>query len=271
MNTQKNRKMVFFDIDGTIVDGPTHQIPESTVRAIRRLRENGHFAFINTGRTLVSIEQRIRDIGFDGYVCGCGSRVYYGNELLFSTEIPHKRCVEIMEKMRECRITAFCEAPDAVYYDGGSPVKNRDLERSKEDFKRVGILMKPFPEEEESPDATFDKFFCLMTDESDVDGFVEFVKEDFYGTPQGKMNLEFVKKGRSKAEGIRLLQEKLSISAQDCYAIGDSENDLPMLMAVPNSIAMGVCSPKILPFCSYQTAAVTEDGIERALRHYGLI
>ena len=60
----KDRKLVFFDIDGTLVDGPTHQIPQSAVEAIRKLRENGHLAFINTGRTLVSIEPRIREIGF---------------------------------------------------------------------------------------------------------------------------------------------------------------------------------------------------------------
>lgn len=263
------RKMVFFDIDGTILDGPTHQIPESTVRAIRRLRQNGHLAFINSGRTLVSIEKRIRDIGFDGYVCGCGSRVYYQGEQLFSTEIPHEKCLEIIRKLRECRIAAFCEAPNAVYYDANSPVKNRELEHSKEDFKRLGILMKPFPEELEN--ATFDKFFCLMTEESDVESLLEYVNGDFYGTPQGNRHLEFVKNGRSKAEGIRLLQEKFNIAPEDCYAIGDSENDLSMLKAVPNSIAMGVCSPEILPFCSYHTAAVMDDGIEKALQHYGLI
>ena len=69
----KDRKLVFFDIDGTLIDGPTHQIPQSAVEAIRKLRENGHLAFINTGRTLVSIEPRIREIGFDGLVCGCGT------------------------------------------------------------------------------------------------------------------------------------------------------------------------------------------------------
>ena len=73
----KDRKIVFFDIDGTLIDGPTHQIPQSAVEAIRKLRENGHLAFINTGRTLVSIEPRIREIGFDGLVCGCGTHIYY--------------------------------------------------------------------------------------------------------------------------------------------------------------------------------------------------
>lgn len=34
----KDRKIVFFDIDGTLIDGPTHQIPQSAVEAIRKLR-----------------------------------------------------------------------------------------------------------------------------------------------------------------------------------------------------------------------------------------
>lgn len=73
-----DKKVVCFDIDGTLTDNATQIIPQSAVDAIRELRKNGHMAFINTGRTLVSIEKRIRDIGFDGYICGCGTHVYYG-------------------------------------------------------------------------------------------------------------------------------------------------------------------------------------------------
>lgn len=63
MTVHPDRKMFFFDIDGTLIDTPTHQIPESAVRAIQRLRQNGHLAFVNSGRTFVSIEKRIKEIG----------------------------------------------------------------------------------------------------------------------------------------------------------------------------------------------------------------
>ena len=59
-----NRKMLFFDIDGTIVAEGTEYLPKSTVKAIRRARENGHLAFINTGRTLFSIDDFLKEIGF---------------------------------------------------------------------------------------------------------------------------------------------------------------------------------------------------------------
>ena len=70
---------------------------------------------------------------------------------------------------------------------------------------------------------------------------------------------------------LKHLQKKLGIPKDNCYAIGDSENDIPMLEAVPHSIAMGVCSKTILPYCSYRTTPVLEDGIANALKHYGLI
>ena len=47
-----NRKILFFDIDGTLLSHRTLQIPESAKRAIRKAKENGHLIFINTGRTI---------------------------------------------------------------------------------------------------------------------------------------------------------------------------------------------------------------------------
>ena len=56
----------------------------------------------------------------------------------------------------------------------------------------------------------------------------------------------------------------------NAYAIGDSMNDLPMLEAVPNSIAMGGAE-KIYPYVSYITSPIEEDGIKNALLHFNLI
>ena len=47
-------------------------------------------------------------------------------------------------------------------------------------------------------------------------------------------------------------------------------NDLPMLRAVPNSIAMGNAE-KIYPYVSYITTPLEDNGIYNALKHYSLI
>ena len=43
------KKIVFFDADGTILD-IRKGVPESAKEAVRRLVENGHDAFLCTGR-----------------------------------------------------------------------------------------------------------------------------------------------------------------------------------------------------------------------------
>ena len=50
--------VVFFDIDGTVVDNDTQIIPESTVEAVRLLRKNGHLPVVNTGRPYGHVDPR---------------------------------------------------------------------------------------------------------------------------------------------------------------------------------------------------------------------
>ena len=45
-------KAAFFDIDGTLISFNTHLIPDSTINAIKELRQQGIKIFIATGRPL---------------------------------------------------------------------------------------------------------------------------------------------------------------------------------------------------------------------------
>ena len=56
----ENRKILFFDIDGTLLSHRTLQIPESAKKSIRKAKEKGHLVFINTGRT-ISVVNRLKN------------------------------------------------------------------------------------------------------------------------------------------------------------------------------------------------------------------
>ena len=87
---------------------------------------------------------------------------------------------------------------------------------------------------------------------------------------RGNGFFENVPLGFSKATAIDMILKKLGISPENAYAIGDSTNDLPMLRAVPNSIAMGGAEV-IYPYVSYVTTPILEDGIYNALEHFHLV
>ena len=64
----KTRKILFFDIDGTLItDDGKRYFPDSAKEAIQKARENGHLAFINTGRVFCNVTEEIRSAGFDGF------------------------------------------------------------------------------------------------------------------------------------------------------------------------------------------------------------
>ena len=46
---------LFFDIDDTLIGGLTGTIPESALEALKKVKEQGHEIFINTGRTICSL------------------------------------------------------------------------------------------------------------------------------------------------------------------------------------------------------------------------
>ena len=82
---QNNRKLLFFDIDKTLLTPYPWAVPASARIALKKAHDNGHLLFVNSGRTYAMIPEIIRKIGFDGYVCGCGSQIYMNGELLFSS------------------------------------------------------------------------------------------------------------------------------------------------------------------------------------------
>lgn len=262
-----NRNMIFFDIDGTIVTEGNHIIYQSTVDAIQKARENGHLTFINTGRTFFNVTEDIRSIGFDGYVCGCGTYIHYNGEALLAKSIAHETCLEIVQKLREYKVEALFEGLNDIYFDQKEP-SNSDLAELKSKFGAQGFdITKSW----DHPELIFDKFVVWINEDSDFEAFYSYITNEFDYIDRGNNFGEVVPKGYSKATGIEFLQKYFNISLENCYAIGDSSNDLPMFKYVPNSIAMGNGTPALFDLVSFVTKDINDDGIMIALEHYGII
>lgn len=262
-----DRKMIFFDIDGTIVTERTHICPESTINAIRRARENGHLAFINTGRTYFNVTEDIRSIGFDGYICGCGTYINRGDKALLHRSIPHEECVDIVKKLRQYKVQALFEGLNDIFFDHTAPATGY-IAVLRDEFGARGFdVSKSW----DDPNIEFDKFVVWIDENSDYESFYSYITNKYDYIDRGKGFGEIIPKGYSKATGIQYLQRYFNIPLNNCYAIGDSTNDLPMLKYAGNSIAMGNSTPVLFDSVSFVTKDIEEDGIEYALKHYGII
>ena len=111
--------VVFFDIDGTIVDNATQIIPDSAIRAVERLRENGHIPVVNTGRPYAHIDPRVREMAFSGWVCGCGMEVLLEGTWLHRDHPSPELCRLVRDTARDCGMQALYEpAEPGVFTDG---------------------------------------------------------------------------------------------------------------------------------------------------------
>lgn len=265
---KNSRKILFFDIDGTLLTPPPFTVPESTRKALHMAQEQGHLTFVNSGRVMAMIPQNIKDLGFDGYVCGCGTSIYYHDELLFSSTIPHDICMETISVLRQYKVSAFFEQSCGLLLDDLSPVQSPLAMKLKQLIHTDNISSY---DEKKKASFTFDKFLATLLPDSDKEGFLKFCEKYFVPFHHGNGNYEVTQKEYSKATGIQFMLEQLHIPHENSYAFGDSVNDLPMLKYAANSVAMGNSMKEILPYCTYQTSSISDDGIYRAMEHFGLL
>lgn len=260
--------LLFFDIDGTLVTlDYEHIMPESAKEALNQARANGHKIFINTGRVKTAIDKHLLNFGFDGLVCGCGTYVEYNGKIICHRTLTKEQCLEQAKVLRECKCQTIFEKNDRLFVEGEYG-PGSFLEYIYNYFsKNVDYPI----EGPESSDFHFDKFTTALLPESDRDSFFEYFSKEHTIIPHNNDVYEVVPKGCSKATGIQHVMEHLKVDLSECYAFGDSVNDMEMLKYVPHSVGMGNSVEEVFSVVEYRTTDIMDCGIENALKHYGLI
>ena len=260
-------QLLFFDIDGTLLSNITHQIPQSALDAIAAAQKNGHLVFINTGRTIRTMPAFLKTLGFDGYLCGCGTRIVYHDETLLAHSFTEAECQHLIDLMEHWQIEAFLEGSEDVYCKR-STYRQKIMNQVRTSFNEEGLGFSAFIEDR---NFIFDKFVFVSDNQKNANAFIQSIVSFIDVIDRGKGMYECVPKGYSKASAIHYLANHLNISMDDTWAFGDSSNDLPMFEAAAHGIAMDEHSPVLDPFTEMVTDTVENDGIAKALTHFGLI
>lgn len=259
--------VVFFDLDGTVIDYETQIIPESAVEAIRLLRKNGHIPVVNTGRPIGHVDPRIRELDFAGWICSCGMELSLDGNMIYQDYPSQEVCRQILALSHECRMAIQTEGTDCLLFDADMPYHAQGL-REVERLSRQGIRVEPFQNLEHPQ---FIKFVTYDTPGCDRERFLRETALYFDAVARANTMIEFVKKGHTKAEGMERFLKELQIPKEEIFAIGDSENDLPMFSMAGTTICLGDGVESVKRQVDYVTDPVLKDGVFNALRHYGLI
>ena len=238
-------KAIFFDIDGTLVSFKTRQIPDSTVQAIKQIRDNGTKVFIATGRHFSSITN-LGEAEFDGYITmnGCYCLTSPGNVIL-KRSIPQSDVnsfIDYLQEVREfpCvfveedRLSLNYVDEEAEYLltllnNRSFPSHPLDYYRDKEIFQMTAF----FKQEEE------EEVMRALPNCSPMRWYPTFA--------------DVISKGVDKGVGIDQFCEYFGFSREETMAIGDGGNDVEMLQHAGIGVAMGNARDEVKQVADYVT------------------
>ena len=92
-------RIIFFDIDGTLIDMEKKRITERTLDALRRLQQNGILLAVATGRSPL-IVPKFDGVEFDVFLTYNGSYCYDRRGDIFCQPHPAAGCADADPKRR---------------------------------------------------------------------------------------------------------------------------------------------------------------------------
>lgn len=259
------KKVLFFDIDGTLWDEDGN-IPESTVKAIKKLQENGHMCFLCTGRARSNVQSpKLLSLGFDGIVSGCGTMIEYGGETIFYYQMSREDAIRMVESVLDQGFDLVLEGRENLYLDEERFAEDVFIEKLK---KNYGDIILPLT----SNWGKWEISKCTVKGrEGETKKAFEPSDDSFDYMIHDPYLIEMVPKGFHKGTGILKVCELLDVSLEDTLAFGDSANDMEMIHTAGIGVAMGNGTEAIKEAADYVTTPLDQDGIWNACLHFGLI
>jgi len=277
-------KYLFFDIDGTLV-GKSKQVTEKTKEGIALARQNGHKAFLCTGRAPTSIMKDILNVGFDGIICSAGGFVIIDGKYIFENFINQYVLSEVMTLFINNHVLFTLETKDAIYETPG--VTEFFNQKHQKDFGDNLELMRFFQLRRQGENRLpINEFNILKTGVTKV-CFISPNKEDFMRCipflndffnivtfskeTDSFVNGEIIIKNCTKADGILRVINHFGAQLKDTIGFGDSMNDYEMIKEVATGVVFKNADEKLKKEATYFFDDPDDDGIYKVMKELKLI
>lgn len=255
-------KAVFFDIDGTLVSFRTHTVLESARRAIVSLRERGVKVFIATGR-LLKHTSVVGDIEVDGYITVNGSYcITSDGRTIFERAIPRATVERVIDLAEQYGFDLNVMTHDNMY-----------VTSMGERVRKIASMINIMPEVADVRMVAATQPIVQMCPyiSMELEREIMPLVPDCVGSRWIETFMDLNLKGVDKSLGISEVMKYYGMNLSQAMAFGDGGNDIPMVRDAYLGVAMDNACEELKAVADYITASVDEDGVERALKHFGLI
>lgn len=265
-NFRHQIKVVFFDIDETLLVKHKDFIPETVLPALKALKANGIIPAIATGRSICSIapkvQQLIKEVGIELLVTMNGQFVSYGQNVIEKHPIPTAKIARITDYFDSQNIAYAFVSQDEICVSAITPELRVALDpitknyRVNKDYYQQHEVFQILPFYREDKDEQ-------VVQSGILDG-LKVVRWDVE-------SVDLFDSQGSKARGIQAAVNYLGLTMDNVMAFGDGLNDLEMMEAVGVGVAMGNAHDDLKSKANFVTDHIEEHGIANFLRKAGLI
>lgn len=254
-------KIVFFDIDGTLVDPATGKIPQKTHETLDRLRENGILVCIATGRPTASLPD-FGDHYIDAFCTFNGSLCYAQDTIIYSNPLSREDAETVMRNAAALGRPVSVATREHLVANGW----DEDL---AEYYRIAGLVLTVAEDFDEvcQEDIYQIMLGCRAADHPAIirDAEGAAITYAWYRAA------DVIPAGSGKARAIQKILDFYQLKPSQAMAFGDGFNDREMLQTVGTGVAMGNADPRIKEIADDQCLPVGEDGIYHYCLSHGLI
>jgi Cof subfamily protein (haloacid dehalogenase superfamily) len=263
-------RLISLDLDGTLLDR-AGRISPANREALERASARGIRILINSGRVLPAAESCVAELSSISLVAGCNGAIMRDSSsgrIIHRAPMGRRELEAVMPELEAAKVffcvygasdmflteAAATRMPGPVPFALGAACRRfvandvlAELERRGTEAYKVSIQGLQAPEAE-GLRARLSAF-----------GGIEL-------SSSSPSNLEIGAEGVNKGGALDLARELYALGREETLAIGDSENDLPMLAAAGLSVAMGNAEARVIAAASRVTASNELDGVAAAIR-----
>ncbi|WP_297820129.1 Cof-type HAD-IIB family hydrolase [uncultured Lactobacillus sp.] len=267
-------KLVAIDLDGTLLNDEGKILPNS-IKVLKHIRNEDVKVVLTTGRPLVSVKPFLEELGLNNsskqYVITFNGSIIEdtNGKVIQEATFNFQTFVDFELWADNINLYNQLETQDTLYTTSTCIPIDGAHESWKNKLQMKVTTLHDLIEIPKKPAML--KIMAVSTKEKldKIQNTIpKVIKEKLNLIRSEPEYLDFAAPNVDKGWALRKLAQYLGLKDNEIMAIGNADNDIPMIDFAGIGIAMEASTPRLLEIADYVTTSNNVDGIEKAIQKY---
>lgn len=252
---RKKTRIIFFDIDGTLIPFGEKDLRPGLKQALKQKQQEGVKLFLATGRAPYFLPE-FQDFSFDGALCFNGGYCYDRGGVIYRHPIRGEDIPVVVRNAKDLgRSVALASAARF-----GSNFFEENLEEYLHISENTCNVLKEYEAFEK--EEIYQMMIGATADEDEalVKGTSSVMCARWWDRA-----VDIIPKDSGKDKAMEIVLSHFGFSVEESMAFGDGGNDLDMIRFAGIGVAMGNAAKEVKAAADYVALSAEEDGVSRAL------